>query len=228
MSDLRTLQPVPEVVATSLRAAGIPLVKVGKCRGERFARAEREFYVWILRRFSEAGAVPGEAARAEAARLGLDFDTACDQLVAEGLVHFDADGSVAVAYPFSGRPTSHRVVIDGQSVHAMCAIDALGIAPMFDRTVVVTSRDPITQAEIKVSLQPEGTAQWQPEEAVVVVGRCCDGKAFEGCCQVLNFFASTDSAERYLRDRAVEGFPITIPQAIEVGRAIFGDVLKEA
>jgi hypothetical protein len=45
---------------------------------------------------------------------------------------------------------------------------------------------------------------------------------------VLNFFASSESAERYLREQAVDGFPITIPQAIEVGRAIFGDVLKQA
>ena len=212
----------------ALSAAGIPLAKVGNCRGERLGGAEREFYVWILRRFSEVGAVPGDAVRAEAARIGLDFDTVCDKLAAEDLAHFDADGSVAVAYPFSGHSTSHRVLIDGHSVHAMCAIDALGIAPMFDRSIVVSSRDPITEAEISVWLQPDGSGTWQPDEAVVVAGRCCDGAAFEGCCQVLNFFASSESAERYLRERAVDGFPITIPQAIGVGRAIFGDVLKQA
>jgi hypothetical protein len=227
MSELRTLEP-SGTVAMALSAAGIPLAKVGNCRGERLGRAEREFYVWILRRFLEAGAVPGDAVRAEAGRLGLDFDSVCDKLAAEDLAHFDADGSIAVAYPFSGHSTCHRVLIDGHSVHAMCAIDALGIAPMFDRTIVVTSRDPITEAEINVWLQPDGTGTWQPDEAVVVAGRCCDGAAFEGCCQVLNFFASSESAERYLREQAVNGFPITIPQAIEVGRAIFGDVLKQA
>jgi hypothetical protein len=212
----------------ALTAAGIPPAKVGKCRGERLGEAEREFYTWILRRFSEVGAVPGDVARAEAAQLDLDFDETRDKLAAEDLVQFDPDGRAAVAYPFSGRPTSHRVLIDGRSVHAMCAIDALGVAPMLDRTIEVISRDPITEAEINVWLEPDGTATWQPDEAVVVAGRSCDGAAFEGCCQVLNFFASSDNARRYLRERAVDGFPITIPQAIEVGRAIFGDVLEQA
>jgi hypothetical protein len=102
----------------------------------------------------------------------------CDKLAVEDLAHFDADGSVAVAYPFSGRPTSHRVLIDGHSVHAMCAIDALGIAPMFDRTSVVSSRDPITEVEISVWLQPDGSGTWQPGEAVdgsnkVLLSPCC-------------------------------------------------------
>jgi len=44
---------------------------------------------------------------------------------------------------------------------------------------------------------------------------------------VLNFFTSAESAERYLREGGIEGFPIDMPQAIEVGRAIFGDVLKQ-
>jgi len=209
-----------------LTAAGIPLTKIGECREELLGQAEREFYLWILRRFSDVGAVPDDAVRAEATRLGLDFPKVRDKLAAEDLVHFDADGNVAVAYPFSGRPTAHRVLIDGHSVYAMCAIDALGMAAMFDRSIAVTSRDPVTDAEINVWLQPGGTGTWQPDGAVVVAGRCCDGAAFEGCCQVMNFFASSESAARYLRERAVDGFPITIPQAIEVGRAIFGDVLK--
>ena len=227
MSELRALES-SGTVAASLTAAGISPAKVGTCRGEQLGQAEREFYVWILRRFSEVGAVQGDTASAKAAQLDLDFDKARDQLAAEDLVHFDADGSIAVAYPFSGRPTSHRVLLGGRSVYAMCAIDALGIAPMFDRAIVVTSHDPITDAEINVWLQPDGAATWQPEEAVVVTGRCCEGAAFEGCCRVLNFFASSENAERYLSERAVHGFPITLPQAIDVGRAIFGDVLRQA
>jgi hypothetical protein len=64
---------------------------------------------------------------------------------------------------------------------------------------------------------------------VVVTGRACaDGAAFKGCCQVLNFFASPANAERYLFEHGdVSGFPMTMPQAVEVGRAIFGAVLKD-
>jgi len=166
---------------------------------------------------------------AHATRLGLDPGQSRQKLATEDLVHFDGDGEIMVAYPFSGRPTRHRVRIEGHTVFAMCAIDALGIAPMLEQATVIESSDPLTNAEISIWLQPDGTATWQPSKAVVVTGRACaDGAAFKGCCQVLNFFASSDNAERYLfRHQDVSGFPITMPQAVEVGRALFGAVLRE-
>jgi len=53
-------------------------------------------------------------------------------LRARNLVHHDpATGAILVAYPFSRTPRGHRVLINGtHQVEAMCAIDALGIAPM--------------------------------------------------------------------------------------------------
>jgi hypothetical protein len=62
-----------------------------------------------------------------------------------------------------------------------------------------------------------------------VTGRpCADGAAFKGCCQMLNFFASHGSAKRHLLEHGnVSGLPITMPNAIEAGRAIFGAVLKQ-
>jgi len=214
-------------VAEALTAAGIPPSSLGMCRGERLSPPERELYVWILGRFGSSGRPSGEAVRAEAAQLRLDFDQVREKLASEDLIHFDAEGEIAVAYPFSGRATPHRVLMDGHAVYAMCAIDALGIAPMLTRTIQITSRDPITNQTIDVRLHADGTGTWLPKEAVVVAGRACEGEAFHGCCQVLNFFASPENAERYLREQPdVRGFPITIPQAIELGRVIFGDVLK--
>src|SRR6266487_2434081 len=74
-----------------------------------------------------------EASRvwAVAATLGLDAADALRVLAREDLVHVDANGRPVVAYPFSATPRGHRVLIDGKRwVEAMCAIDALGIAPM--------------------------------------------------------------------------------------------------
>ncbi len=46
---------------------------------------------------------------------------------------------------------------------------------------------------------------------------------------MLNFFASAENAERYLREHPeVNGLPISIPEAVAVGEAVFGDVFKEA
>jgi hypothetical protein len=49
------------------------------------------------------------------------------QLREVDLIHLDADGHIAVAYPFSSRHTGHRVQLEDDPVlHAMCAIDAWG------------------------------------------------------------------------------------------------------
>jgi hypothetical protein len=45
---------------------------------------------------------------------------------------------------------------------------------------------------------------------------------------VLNFFETQENADRYLVDhREIAGATISIPDAIETGRVVFGDVLKE-
>jgi Alkylmercury lyase len=79
-----------------------------------------------------------------------------------------------------------------------------------------------------VRLDPGDGAWWEPSTAVVLTGAtCCDGPSFRSCCDVLNFFATRENAERFLRDHTeVSGAPISISEAIEAGRVVFGDVLK--
>lgn len=111
----------------------------------------------------------------------------------------------------------------------MCAIDALGVAPMFDQPITVTSRDPHSGDEIGARLAPSGDADWWPQSSVVVAGAMkSQGDSCQSCCPVLNFFASTDSAERWLDDHPqVRGHVITMQDAILAGRAVFGDVLEQ-
>ncbi|MGH2934325.1 MAG: organomercurial lyase [Gaiellaceae bacterium] len=111
----------------------------------------------------------------------------------------------------------------------MCAIDALGIAPMLDLPIEIVSHDAISGAEIRVQLDPDGTATWQPDDAVVLAGSArCDGPSFCGCCDVLNFFETPANAERYLLEHAeIRGTVITIPEATEAGRTVFGDALRD-
>ena len=111
----------------------------------------------------------------------------------------------------------------------MCAIDALGIAPMLALPIEIHSRDPISGGEIHVRLRPGGDAWWEPQQVVVLTGSArCDGPNFRGCCDVLNFFERRENAERYLAENpSVSGHPISLPDAIEAGRLVFGDLLRE-
>ncbi len=215
-------------VAAALAAAAIPPSKLRPARRARLSEAQRELHFWILRRFATDGRPGSGSLRAAAERLGLDPEDALATLSREDLVHRGTDGEVTVAYPFSGRPTAHRVrFATGHEADAMCAIDALGIAPMFGQRIEVESRDQVSDEEIRARVAPDGVAEWWPESAVAVVGAirsqadaCC------GCCPVLNFFASPANAERWLVEHPeVRGNVISVSEAAAAGRAIFGDVL---
>jgi Alkylmercury lyase len=218
---------VTPTVAAALNAASIPVFKVGSARHARLSDSERELYFWILSNFGSTGRPTAANMRLAAEHFGLDPHQALHALATQDLVHTDQDQEILVAYPFSGRPTEHRVRFQsGHEVHAMCAIDALGIAPMFDQSIEIASRDPLTGEDMRVELAPDGAGSWQPEETVVVCGASGSGESCSNCCPVLNFFVSTENGERWLEARPdVRGYVMTMSDAIEAGRAVFGDVL---
>lgn len=218
-------------VAATLAAAEIPSSKLGPARRARLSQSERELYFWILRQFASAGRPSSAEVRAAAERLGSDAEATLGTLAREDLVHRGVSDEITIAYPFSGRPTAHRVRFPGgHEVDAMCAIDALGIAPMFGMPIEVESRDPVSGEEIRAQVAPDGAAEWSPESAVVVAGaiRSEDGDACCGCCPVLNLFASPATAERWLADHPeARGGVIQVDDAAAAGRAVFGNVLTD-
>lgn len=54
------------------------------------------------------------------------------------LVRDQRSDTITAAYPLSTHPTQHRVTLEGrgQQVYALCAIDALGVAPTFKDAVI--------------------------------------------------------------------------------------------
>ena len=54
------------------------------------------------------------------------------------------------------------------------------------------------------------------------------GREGDLCCQVLSFVSSATTAERYLVENpTVSGHPISIREAIEIGRLVSANILKE-
>lgn len=189
----------------------------------------RQLHRKILENFVRSGIAPGqERLETVALRLALDTHVALDQLEASDLIVRDtATGEITGAYPFSATPTRHRVeVAGGEPVYAMCAVDALGIPGMLGRDGVITSADPIDGTPIRVEIRA-GRAVWQPEGAVVFIGSTGQvGSIAQTCCSVINFFASTASAQEFQRRRGgVTGRLLSQDEALELGRAAFSRLL---
>ncbi len=186
----------------------------------------------VLRRFLETGSAPTRRwVRQAAADLGL-AGSAVGELEAADLIHI-AGGVVAVAYPFSGVPTRHLAELDGlPAVHAMCAVDALGLPFMAGRGGRITSTDPHDGAPIMVSVR-SGTWSWTPAGAVVVVARatgCGTGcGSFEVMCPNTVFHASRESAQAYLAGRGgLDAEIMDQRTATGRGRWNFGSLLGAA
>ena len=114
-------------------------------------------------------------------------------------------------------------------VYAMCALDALGIPFLLSAPAEIHSRDPVSDDEVWVRVDP-GEGSWsKPAGAVVVCGSIDrPGPSALSCCTVLNFFSSGANAERYLHEQTlVSGVVISLPVAVETGRQVFGDLLTE-
>jgi alkylmercury lyase len=118
------------------------------------------------------------------------------------------------------------------AVHAMCAIDALGLPAMAGSDGQITATDPHDGAPVQVSVQGS-TWRWTPPEAVVVYGRTADCGtgcgSWEAMCPHTTFHASRDSAQAYLAARpGIDGEILGQQAAIDLGRRIFGPLLGRA
>jgi hypothetical protein len=186
----------------------------------------------VLRSFAATGRPPEQAELAEAlAPYGGSTPRVLAQLHAGDFLRLDDTGRIQAAYPFSAAPTGHRVQIaGGPRVYAMCAIDALGIAPMLGAAVTIRSADPLTGAPITVHVPAAGEAAWDPVTTVVFDGRVArapHGPAADIACSTINFFTGPATAASWAGSRPdITGTILRQEEARQIAAQIFGPLLN--
>jgi hypothetical protein len=170
------------------------------------------------------GAATGLAAPAIAAHLGGLHGR--DMLVLDA-----ASGSVVAAYPFCAWASEHRVAIaGGATVHALCAIDALGAGAMLGRDSIVESRCRFCNAPVRIATREHGWAlrQVTPSGVAVWAGQhYADNCSATSGCTLKAFFCSCEhlAAWRERHDRDGIGFALTPAAALQIGLALFQPLL---
>jgi alkylmercury lyase len=154
-------------------------------------------------------------------------------LQAHDLLGSDASADVILyAYPFIGEQTEHRVQLRDQWLHAVCAIDALGIAGMFHTDVVIESscRACAKRIEIATAQGGKSLSHARPGDAVVWYDLAYSGRAAASCCPAIAFFCSEAELQHWLSAQSPPraGYRLTLDEALEVGRALFEPVFVEA
>lgn len=214
--------PLPESLNTIVkRLASADLTK-----------EEEEIRKAILKVFAATGTAP-TVSDIVAEVPGSDreeINRICRKLAEKDLIIWEeAEQCVQGAYPFSGLPTAHSVHLkDGPVTFALCAVDALGMPVMLGQGAHIVSRCAHCDTGIEVTVAPEELEQYRPPGSVVwfplAEDVCCP--VAQSRCPDINFFCSAEHGDAWwkTRDRP-EGLWMTMGEAFEAGREIFGSLL---
>jgi hypothetical protein len=197
-----------------------------------YTRAEDAVRTTLLRHYAKEGRAPaiGDLAR----RAGLSESATralLASLKARDLVVLDADGEAIVgAYPWTDRATEHRVILGERTVNALCAIDALGAGAMYRSDVEIHSRCRACGAPVTIATRDRGraVADVRPGSAIVWSGnRQTGGCAADSICTIIAFFCDDGHLAAWRGEHHPEtpGLRLSIDEALQVGRAIFGPSL---
>lgn len=171
------------------------------------------------------GVIPAPADLA--GTIGVTIDALHDRLAALAAADYlalDAAGRPVCLYPLSPVPTPHAVAINGQRRYAMCAIDALGMAAMLERSVTIEASCALCQAPISLAVAPGRISRAEPLETVVVARRSGDEPACQTCCP-FTLFACDPAHGRELATRLPETSVLPLADALRHAETIFGDML---
>ena len=202
---------------------------------ERLAQAEissqeNDIRKAILKAFAQDGKAPSVREVAQALSLPLEHVLAGFQKLAEHdlIVWKEGEACIFSAYPFSGVSTAHRVLTDtGTPLYAMCAIDALGIPFMLGQGSSIRSACFLCQQPVRLDITGGLLQRAHPSTIVVWFSErdgCC---VAEARCPLMNFFCNEEHLQAWLAKSPNEpGASLSLTEALEVGKAAFGELLK--
>lgn len=127
---------------------------------------------------------------------------------------FDNMGNL-VGLALTLNPTPHLFRVNGHDLFTWCSLDAMFIPGLLGTTAEVLSTCPVTNQSIKLTITPDGVADFSPATTVLsitVPGVSCrrdddapekpkTGPSSDGCSQMY-FFSSPEAAEEWLAGRS--------------------------
>jgi hypothetical protein len=198
-----------------------------KARQARLSPALRAMHRLVL----ECLVTQGRPPRVDELRrvaMGEDVITGLRHLGAEDLVVLDQDGSLPLgAYPVTSETTPHAVRVNSHDIFAMCALDAVSVAPMFDTEVWIDSSCHVSHTPIVLKMQGGEILQQQPGEDVTVGIRwqMPTAVAAHSMCMQMVFLKDRSTAQAWQAGDTRNIALFSLPQAVQFGQAFFRPLL---
>lgn len=179
----------------------------------------------ILQGFSDRGQAPTLAELA--GESSGDTVKIVKRLAEDDLVVL-VDGSVVGAYPFSAEPTPHRFTIDGRASYAMCSLDAVAIASVFEREVRIESSCAATGAPIRIHQSGKSVLSAEPRDLRLGI-RWTEpvGSAAHSMCREMVFLGDPNAAESWRGPDPDSAGIFDLAEGIEFGYRFFRPLLQD-
>lgn len=197
-----------------------------KARQDECGGEIRELHRQILRSFVARGRILGLE---EMARCVSDLEHAVKVLKDCDLVIFSAQGEPVGAYPFTMEAREHEVQVNGHRVHAMCALDALAVSPMFGMSTRIDSRCGVTGDRVHIrqsgkaieNAAAAGELHLGIAWAAADAGSCCA----DSLCRQMPFLRDGAVARGWLAHDPAGREIFSLPEAVEFASRVFVPLL---
>jgi hypothetical protein len=188
--------------------------------------ALRNLHQEVLRSFATSGR-PLSRAQITALTGAENVDDMLSQLAADDLVVLSADRQeITGAYPFTIEERVHKVNVNGRDVYAMCALDALSIAPMFDASTHILSRCHVTGTPIEIKMHADRILLAIPGDVHVGIRwQATSGCAAKSLCMEMVYFKDTVTAQQWQQQDRENISIYSLEQAVEFAAAFFRPLL---
>ncbi len=197
-----------------------------KARQDRLSPELRELHREVIHSLVMGGRPPAREEMAE--RLGPDqVDAVLARMGEDDLVVLSEDRrEILGAYPVTTENTPHVIHVSGQTIHAMCAVDALSVGPMFDVPLTIESRCRVTDSAIHIEQEGERiVAARPPTVRVGVRWQAPSGSAVHSLCMEMVFLQDEEAACRWHGGDLQNHSLFTLDQAVAFGSRFFRPLL---
>lgn len=174
-----------------------------------------------LRGFVDNGAIPD---RAQMLALAGGKEAVVNELAKQALVVFDRRGEPTGAYPFTMEQRVHRVSLNGHTVYAMCALDALSIHAMYGLPVEIRSRCAFSGEPVRI-VQRDGRPGNDEAQGVYLGVNWNAASAGYSCadslCTEMVFLKDKNIARQWQCQDDNDRERFTLDEAMAFGEAFF-------
>ena len=194
-----------------------------KARQDSLPQAVKSLHQHILQHLASQGRPP-DADEVTSVPSLQDYSAGLQRLAADDLVVLDSTGNrIMGAYPLTIESTPHRVTLHGHTLHAMCALDAVSVAPMFATEVLIESVCHASKTPVVIHMRDSRLLKVQPGAEVMIGIRwqMPSAVAAHSMCLQMVFLKDRQTADTWQDGDRDNVSLFTLPAAVAFGKAFF-------